>query len=341
MSGPLAEGSVVQQPGDRLTGTPWPRVRLSELLIRSEASRAIRADETYSEITVRLWGRGVVLRRHAAGAEIASPRRYVARTDQLILSRIDARNGAIGVVPATLDGAVVSSDFPLFDIDATRALPRFVEWLTQSASFVDLCRSASEGTTNRVRLQEDRFLGLDVALPPLREQRRIVAKLDQLSANVEAARVCRDQGLATASALDRSLCERAYRAAGSKSGFASISDVCLSVTDGDHLTPEFSDHGVTFIFVGNVSTGKLHFEGSKHVAQAYFDWLSESRRPKRGDVLYSAVGATLGVPAIVDSDRPFCFQRHVAILRPNPSKFRSAEFVPSPSQCLVSTSRNE
>jgi type I restriction enzyme S subunit len=55
----------------------------------------------------------------------------------------------------------------------------------------------------------------------------------------------------------------------------------------------------------------------------YFKNLKSHRLPERGDILYSAVGATLGIPAVVDSDEPFCFQRHVAILKPDRKKVDS------------------
>jgi type I restriction enzyme S subunit len=61
----------------------------------------------------------------------------------------------------------------------------------------------------------------------------------------------------------------------------------------------------------------LHFENTKRVSPDYFKSLKPHRLPERGDILYSAVGATLGIPTVVDSDEPFCFQRHVAILKPD------------------------
>jgi type I restriction enzyme S subunit len=62
-------------------------------------------------------------------------------------------------VPIELDGAIVSNDFPSFEFrDLGRCDPAFMGWLVRSAPFVELCRAASEGTTNRVRIKEDRFL---------------------------------------------------------------------------------------------------------------------------------------------------------------------------------------
>jgi type I restriction enzyme S subunit len=72
----------------------WPRVRLGEVLRRSAETVTISPEAEYREITVKLWGKGVVLRRAVSGTEIASDRRFLAKASQFILSRIDARNGA-------------------------------------------------------------------------------------------------------------------------------------------------------------------------------------------------------------------------------------------------------
>ena len=146
-----------------------PTVRLGEVLRRSEETIELQPDAEYRQITVKLWGKGVVLRGTLTGAEIAASRKMVARPGQLILSRIDARNGALGLVPPELDGAVVTNDFPLFGVVQARLLPAYLSWLCRTAGFVELCQRASEGTTNRVRLQEDRFLALEIPLPPLPE----------------------------------------------------------------------------------------------------------------------------------------------------------------------------
>lgn len=159
----------------------WTRVALGELLSRSDESAAIDPQAEYHEVTIKLWGRGVVSRGRVRGIDVISTRRVV-RENQLILSKIDARNGAIGLVPAELDGAIVSNDFPSFEFrEPDRCDTAFVGWLVRSASFVELCKAASEGTTNRVRIKEDRFLGQHIALPPLAEQRAIVARLDALA----------------------------------------------------------------------------------------------------------------------------------------------------------------
>ncbi|MBZ0220883.1 MAG: restriction endonuclease subunit S [Candidatus Methylomirabilis sp.] len=166
---------------------PWPMVPLGEVVCKSDEWTDLKADETYKEVTVKLWGKGVVQRREVVGAEIAATRRMLVRTNQVILSRIDARNGAAGIIPGELDGAVVSNDFPVFNLNKDRVEPKYFGWLVKTHDFVELCKAASEGTTNRVRLQEERFLSAPIPLPPRSEQKRIVERLEELAAKVEEA----------------------------------------------------------------------------------------------------------------------------------------------------------
>ena len=170
----------------------WKKVKLGEVLTKSDETMMPICTEEYSEITVRLWGKGVVPRGRVLGASL-SGRRFRARTGQFIASRIDARNGAMGLIPETLDGALVTNDFPLFFVDEQRMIPVYLGWLCSTREFVELCLRASEGTTNRVRLKEDKFLALEIPLPPLSEQRRIVARIDELAAHVQEARALRRQ----------------------------------------------------------------------------------------------------------------------------------------------------
>lgn len=161
--------------------TKWPATAVGEVLHRRSEPARIDPDCEYHEVTIKLWGRGVVSRGKVRGSEVVSVRNVV-RAGQLILSKIDARNGAIGLVPRELDGAIVSNDFPSFEVrDASRCDIGFLGWLARSAQFVELCKAASEGSTNRVRISEERFLGQVIPLPPLAEQQALVDRLDALA----------------------------------------------------------------------------------------------------------------------------------------------------------------
>lgn len=159
-------------------------ITIDKFLRKSEAWVPVAPDGHYKQITARLWGKGLTLRGEVPGAAIAAPRQFCAKAGQFLISRIDARHGAFGIVPSELDGALVSNDFPCFDIDASTVLPHYFEWYSRTPQFVDLCRRASEGSTNRVRMKEEKFLKMTVPLPSLEEQRRIVQRLDMVAALV-------------------------------------------------------------------------------------------------------------------------------------------------------------
>ena len=167
--------------------TEWPNVPLHAILSRAHEWIDLAPDAQYRRVTIRLHGRGVVQRDVVSGGAMAGQKRLMIRSGQLILSKIDARNGAIGIVPADLDGAIVSSDFPTFSVDRSQVDPTYLGWMCRTRTLVAMCRAASEGTTNRVRLKEDRFLNMRIPLPPLAEQLRIVAHIDAVAARVQAA----------------------------------------------------------------------------------------------------------------------------------------------------------
>lgn len=163
-------------------------ISIGRFLTKSEDWIPVKPDEQYKQITARLWGKGLTLRGEVPGTAIAAARQYSAKAGQFLISRIDARHGAFGIVSEELDGALVSNDFPCFNIDASTVLPHFFEWYSRTPEFIDLCRRASEGSTNRVRMKEEKFLKMTVPLPSLHEQRRIVQQLDRVAALVNERR---------------------------------------------------------------------------------------------------------------------------------------------------------
>lgn len=98
--------------------------------------------------------------------------------------------------------------------------------------------------------------------------------------------------------------------------WARLAALFTSITDGDHQPPPRAEEGVAFLTIGNISSGGLDFGDCRIVSRSYYESLAPHRRPALGDILYTVVGATYGRPVLVDAERPFCVQRHIAILKP-------------------------
>lgn len=149
-------------------------VPLSAILRRIKEPISIEDGVLYKRITVRNNGRGVVQRNELYGREIGTKRQFVAHAGQFIISRIDARNGAFGIVPKELEGAVVTNDFWLFEVQ--KALPEYLMLVLSSKRFQQYWLTQSSGTTNRQRVSEDDFLDSVISLPPIKTQLLVVSR---------------------------------------------------------------------------------------------------------------------------------------------------------------------
>ena len=98
-----------------------------------------------------------------------------------------------------------------------------------------------------------------------------------------------------------------------------LEEVCKSIADGDHMPPPKSNKGIPFVTISNIVDNRLDFSNTHFVPLSYYDGLDDKRKPNVGDTIYSVVG-TFGKPVYVKEDKPFVFQRHIAILRPDESK---------------------
>lgn len=96
-----------------------------------------------------------------------------------------------------------------------------------------------------------------------------------------------------------------------------LADCCLSISDGDHQPPPKAVSGVPFVTIANINkSNQFDFSDTMFVPKDYYDLLDSKRKAQVGDVLYSVVGS-FGIPVLIKEERPFVFQRHIAILRPN------------------------
>ena len=139
----------------------------------------------YTQITLKTKNGGVVERGQKKGAHIGTKKQIIVRAGQFILSKIDARNGAFGIIPKGLDGAIVTNDFPVFDIDENKVNPFFLLLITTTKAFIKFAQSCSSGTTNRQRIDVNMFLSQRIPLPSREKQERIVSNINTIIKEAE------------------------------------------------------------------------------------------------------------------------------------------------------------
>lgn len=100
-----------------------------------------------------------------------------------------------------------------------------------------------------------------------------------------------------------------------------LADYCEYVGDGTHFPPPFTESGVPFLLVSNISSGKLDSNIARWITEEAYQELIKSFRPSHGDILFSLVGS-YGIPVYVNWDWDFSFQRHIGIIRADQKRMR-------------------
>lgn len=159
-------------------GKTYPMMRIGEFLTRNKTVVVIENNKTYKRLKIRVRNGGVFLRDEIRGENIGTKRQFLIAKGQFLLSKIDARNGAFGVVPPKLDGSIITGNFWTFDVDCSVINPYYLVLLTTTQAFVRFCEQASNGTTNRHYLQESLFLNIKVPVPSIDEQNKLVKEFN-------------------------------------------------------------------------------------------------------------------------------------------------------------------
>jgi type I restriction enzyme M protein len=160
----------------------WSSHLLSDFLKRNKTQINLEDNEIYKRITIRVKGRGVTLRDELEGSKIGTKKQFLVSTGQLVLSKIDARYGAFGILPEECDEAIITGNFWAYDIDKEIISPKLLKFITASKAFMDFCHNCSTGATNRKYLDEDKFLEQSFILPPtIKEQEKIADVLEKIS----------------------------------------------------------------------------------------------------------------------------------------------------------------
>lgn len=174
---------------------------------------------------------------------------------------------------------------------------------------------------------------LPFVLAPVNEQKRIADKLDAILAQVDACRERLDRVQQILKSFRQAVLVVAISGALTDEWRGnqvlkswenvSLDKICLSITDGDHQAPPQVENGIPFITIAAMNDGKLNLQkATRYVPPSYYEKLKENRKPEVGDILFSVTGS-IAIPALVDTEGSFTFQRHIAVLKPDLTRVAS------------------
>jgi type I restriction enzyme S subunit len=192
-------------------GWRWPTetiLPLSAALSRKSMDFAHSKTASKEIRLVTLHFDGQMELRGAGAGESFKGRLFIADPGDVIYSKIDVRNGAIGIIPDGLGQVCVSSEYPVYSVDPHIAEARYIRLLFRTDVFRRKINSMISGASGRKRVQPSDLESVEVPLPGLPVQRKIVAaweaarksaaataaKIERLERDIEA-RFLADLGL--------------------------------------------------------------------------------------------------------------------------------------------------
>jgi type I restriction enzyme S subunit len=308
----------------------YPMMRIGEFLKRNKTAVAIEDDKTYKRATIKVRNGGIFLRDEEIGSKIGTKNQFLISKGQFLLSKIDARNGAFGVVPEVLDGGIITGNFWTFDVDYNIINPHYLALLTTTEAFVQFCEQASNGTTNRHYLQEPLFLNIKVPVPSLEEQNKLVEGYNMVIAKAEAlVKECQEIDLSILRYFNKSVglmqSTRQVKLL-STMRYADISNRWdpFAVTNGlsadvpiyplgsfitdiaTGTTPpttkrEYFNGNIKFYTPSDIS-GRLYLTNSERTLTKKAIEDKKARVFHKGDILFVGIGSTVGKVGIVQDE---------------------------------------
>jgi type I restriction enzyme S subunit len=177
----------------------WPKVKIGEVLEHRKEFIIIDDLATYKRPRVQVHARGIVLRDNIVGSLIKTKKQQVCRAGEFLVAEIDAKVGGFGIVPDTLDEAIVSSHYFLFVLNREKMNTQFLNYFIRTPAFRD--QVEAQGSTNYAAIRPSHVLNYEIPLPPLPEQRRIVSRIEQVAEKIQSAQALRKQAAEEAGAI--------------------------------------------------------------------------------------------------------------------------------------------
>jgi len=249
-------------------------------------------------------------------SEVAGSYTYFADND-VLLAKITPcfENGKLGIASELTNGVGFGSSEYIVLRPSASLKADFLYYFLLQDSFRNAGAKSMTGAAGQKRVTKTYVESQQIPVPPLREQERIVAILNDAFDGIAKARTNASTNGKNARSIFESQLQLAFAR---PKELAALSELAIDITDGDHSPPPKADSGIPFITISNIlkETRRIDFSDTFMVSVDYYERLKPNRKPRQGDVLYTVTGATLGIQVQVDHETRFCFQRHIGLIRP-------------------------
>lgn len=170
----------------------WQTVPLGKVLKRVERFEKKDELQEYQFAGTYSFARGIFVGEKKLGSTFRLDKIQRIQKGDFIYCKIMAWEGAFGIAPKETDNCVMSGAFVAYEIDQENINPKFLDYYFKQEPVWKSIGSQSTGTNVRRRsLHPNQFEKATIPLPPLDEQRRIVARIEALAGRIAEAQSLR------------------------------------------------------------------------------------------------------------------------------------------------------
>jgi len=309
----------------------WPMVRAGDVLQLQRRWVKLDPLEDYIEIGVRSYGRGIFHKQPVSGASLGDKRVLRISPGDLVFMNVFAWEGAVGVAGPAEDGKIGSHRFATYTPKNGAVEPRFLQLYFQTEAGRELLGRVSPGSAGRNRTMNlAQFAEQRLPLPPIEEQRRIVARIEALAAKIAEARRVRAECGDASDSLYASARDQLF--AGLRCASKPIGE-SFDLINGRAFKPdEWEDAGRKIVRIQNLKYPDARFN--------FFGGHADPKHIVRdGDVLFAWSGQVVSLGAHIWRGEDAILNQHIINVRPRVEML--PEFVKEGFNALVDEMKSQ
>lgn len=222
-------------------------------------------------------------------------------------------NGKSAIAGIDTSVGAGSTEFHIFrppkDLDS-----RYLHYFLRTPALRAIGEANMRGSSGHRRVPGWVFENAKIPLPPLVEQRRIAAILDEVNRIQALVGGCE--------ALVRQFEESIFRGFAQNAPTSSLEDLSVAVIDCPHSTPEWAEEGEICLWTGNLGVGSLKWDKRRYVSSKTFEERTKRAELVEGDIVLSREG-TVGIAAKIPAGLRACMGQRLVQVRPDLEKTSS------------------
>ncbi|MGM0900471.1 MAG: restriction endonuclease subunit S [Bacillota bacterium] len=242
-------------------------------------------------------------------------KRFEVREGDFIVS-CSGTIGRIFRIPPNAPKGVINQALLKIEIDKTKIDSEYFYQYFGWNQFQKRITDNTQGGAMQNLVGMDEFRKTKLSIPSLKEQQKIASILSTWDNAIELKEKLIEQKKEQIKGLMQKLLTGQFRLSGfdGKWDTKKLKDICSKIMDGTHATPNYTDSGIPFYSVENVTNRDF----SNHKYISYEEHLSISSRCKveKGDILMTRIGS-IGDAVLVDWDYESSIYVSLALLKTN------------------------